>query len=70
MTAHALPYTLDADRAASAWTELCAALGERPRHLAGSHMRSFVDEAFALQAEITAGFFPGGRHVATEDVAA
>lgn len=70
MTAHALPYTLDADRAASAWTELCAALGERPRHLAGNHMRSFVDEAFALQAEITAGFFPGGRHMANEDVAA
>lgn len=70
MTRHSLPYALDADRAASAWTELCAALGERPRHLAGSHMKAYVDEAFALQAEITAGFFPGGRHVATEVIAA
>ena len=56
--------------AASAWTELCAALGERPRHLAGDHMKAYVDEAVALKAEITAGFFPGGRHMAIEDVAA
>lgn len=74
MTTHRTPgpWTKATEDLALSWSEFLYALGHpwEGRHLAGRHMRGYVDEAFAMQCELTAGFSPGGKRLATKAVAA